>query len=81
MGIIAALKKQYKYLYLKDDLDFYELDDEATNQKKDQGWKLYRGVVGVFYGNLAHLLDASNYVKNTWDSISETFIKNAFVKA
>jgi hypothetical protein len=27
------------------------------------------------------LLDASNYVKNTWDSISETFIKNAFVKA
>jgi hypothetical protein len=37
MGIIAALKKQYKYLYLKDDLDFYELDDEATNQKKDQG--------------------------------------------
>jgi hypothetical protein len=37
MGIIAALKKQYKYLYLKDVLDFYELDDEATNQKKDQG--------------------------------------------
>jgi hypothetical protein len=30
MGIIVALKKQYKYLYLKDVLDFYELDDEAN---------------------------------------------------
>jgi hypothetical protein len=31
MGIIVALKKRYKYLYLKDVPDFYELDDEAKN--------------------------------------------------
>jgi hypothetical protein len=31
MGIIIALKKLYKYLYLKDVLDFYELNDEAKN--------------------------------------------------
>jgi hypothetical protein len=37
MGIITALKKRYKYLYLKDILDFYELDDEAKNRKKNQG--------------------------------------------
>jgi len=35
MGIIATLKKRYKYLYLKDILDFYKLDDEAKNRKKD----------------------------------------------
>jgi hypothetical protein len=29
MGIIAALKKRFKYLYLNDVLDFYELDEEA----------------------------------------------------
>jgi hypothetical protein len=29
MGIIATLKKWYKYLYLKDILDFYELDEQA----------------------------------------------------
>jgi len=29
MGIIATLKKRFKYLYLKDVLDFYELDEEA----------------------------------------------------
>jgi hypothetical protein len=27
MGIIAALKKWYKYLYIKDILNFYELDE------------------------------------------------------
>jgi hypothetical protein len=29
MGIILALKKKFKYLHLKDVLDFYELDEEA----------------------------------------------------
>jgi hypothetical protein len=29
MGKIATLKKRFKYLYLKDVLDFYELDEEA----------------------------------------------------
>jgi len=37
MGIIAALKKRFKYLYLKDVLDFYELDEEVKLQKKMQG--------------------------------------------
>jgi len=37
MGIIAALNKRFKYLYLKDVLDFYELDEEAKLQKKMQG--------------------------------------------
>jgi hypothetical protein len=34
MGIIAALKKRFKYLYLKDALDFYELDEEVKLRKK-----------------------------------------------
>jgi hypothetical protein len=35
MGIIAALKKQYKYLYLKDILDFYELDEQLKQGKEN----------------------------------------------
>jgi hypothetical protein len=35
MGIIAALKKRYKYLYLKDILDFYELDEQLKQRKKN----------------------------------------------
>jgi len=34
MGIIAALKKRFKYLYFKDVFDFYELDEEAKFRKK-----------------------------------------------
>ena len=81
MGVIAALKKRYKYLYLKDVLDFYELDDEAINQKKNQGRGLHQGAARVLYRNPAHLLDAASYVKNAWDYVSQTSIKNAFVKA
>jgi hypothetical protein len=81
MGIIVALKKRYKYLYLKDVLDFYELDDEVKNRKKDQGRRLHRGAIGVLYQNPAHLFDAASYVKDAWDYVSQTSIKNAFVKA
>jgi hypothetical protein len=57
MGIIATLKKRFKYLYLKDVLDFYELDEEAKLRKKMQERRLQRGAAGVAYGNPAHLFD------------------------
>ncbi len=80
MGIIAALKKRFKYLYLNDVLDFYELDEEAKLQKKMQGRKLQRGAAGVAYGNPAHLFDVASYVKEAWQSVSPSSIKNAFIK-
>ena len=81
MGIIAALKKRYKYLYLKDVLEFYELDDNSKIHKKEQSKRLRRGAAGVAYGNPAHLLDAAHYVKHAWDAISAESIKNSFRKA
>lgn len=62
MGIIVALKKQYKYLYLKDVLDFYELDESSKSHIKEQARRLPRGSAGVVYGNMAHLLDVAHYV-------------------
>jgi hypothetical protein len=81
MGIIATLKKRFKYLYLKDVLDFYELDEEAKLRKKMQGRILRCGVAGVAYRNPTHLLDATSYVKEAWQSVSPSSIKNAFIKA
>jgi hypothetical protein len=80
MGIIAALKKRFKYLYFKDVLDFYELDEEAKLRKKMQGWRLRRDAAGVAYGNPTHMFDAASYVKEAWQSVSPSFIKNAFIK-
>jgi len=70
MGIIVALKKRFKYLYLKDVLDFYELDEEAKLRKKMQGRRLRRSVARVAYGNPAHLLDVASYVKEAWQSVT-----------
>ena len=68
MGIIAALKKRYKYLYLKDVLDFCVLDESVRIHKTEQGKRLPRGAAGVAYGKPAHLLDAAHYVKQAWHS-------------
>jgi len=46
-----------------------------------QGWRLQRSVAGVAYGNPVHLFDATSYVKEAWQSVSPSFIKNAFIKA
>jgi hypothetical protein len=45
------------------------------------GKQLRRGAAGVSYGNPAHLLDVASYVKEAWDSVSSSSIKNAFSKA
>ncbi len=54
---------------------------EAKLQKKMQGRRLRYGAVGVAYENLAHLLDVASYVKEAWQSVSPSSIKNAFIKA
>ncbi len=46
-----------------------------------QGQRLRRGAAGVAYGNPTHLLDAASYVKEAWQSVSLSSIKNAFIKA
>jgi hypothetical protein len=41
---------------------------------------LHRGTAGVIYENSTHLLNVVIYVKDVWDSVSQTSIKNAFIK-
>jgi hypothetical protein len=57
-------------LYVKDVLDFYELDDEVKNRKKNQGQRLHQGAARVLYGNPMHMLDVASYVKDARDSVS-----------
>ena len=81
LGIIAALKKRYKFLYMKDVLEFHELNDDANNALKIQEKSQRRGAAGVAYGKPAHLLDASRYINEAWNAITQQTIKNAFIKA
>ena len=63
MGIIAALKKRYKYLYLQVTLDFFALDENLKACKKEQAKRLLRGAAGVAYSNPAHMLDAAKWLE------------------
>ena len=81
MGIILALKKRHKYLFLVDVLDFVILMRvfESTKQSKVKDYHV--GLRGVAYGKPAHLLDVAHYVKQAWEFISDTLIRNSFNKA
>ena len=81
LGIIAALKKRYRYLYLKDILNFHELDNNTKKALKTQGKAQRRGAAGVSFGNPAHLMDAAGYIKEAWDNVSPSTIRNAFISA
>ena len=81
LGLIAAFKKRYKHLYLKDVVEFYGLQEEVKDSINDQARQLRRGVAGIAHGRSANLLDAAYYVKRAWESITETTIQNCFRKA
>jgi DDE superfamily endonuclease len=81
LGIIAALKKRYKFMHLKNVLSFYDLPEDLKQLKMLAGGNLRRGAAGVEFGNPAHLLDAANNIKLCWDAISPETIKNSFRKA
>jgi len=62
MGIIAALKKRYKFLLMKENLSFFDLDREAKMQLIAERNKMRRGAAGVQYGKPAHILDATHFL-------------------
>ena len=62
-------------MYLKDTIEFYELDPKAKQALMEQGKKQRRGSAGVSFGSSAHILDAARYIKNAWENISPITIK------
>ena len=81
MGIIAALKKRYKYILLKEIMNFYDLPEEIKSERIETRERLRRGSTGVHYGNSATLLDAANFVVEAWDAITASTLTNSFGKA
>ena len=69
MWELSQHQKRYRYLYLKDVLDFYELDEKLKARKKEQAKRLPRGAAGISYGNPAHLVDAAQCIKLAWGTI------------
>ena len=81
LGIIGALKKRYKYLYLKDVLTFYTLNEASKNMVLDLSNQLRKGAPGVAHGQPANLFDAAFYITEAWNNVTAKAIQNCFRKA
>ncbi|RHZ18691.1 hypothetical protein DYB37_009540 [Aphanomyces astaci] len=81
LGIIAAMKKRYKFLMLPDVLSFYELYNVVKDSVERAAKKKRPGSAGVKYGRPAHVLDAASNIRAAWENESSSTIKNAFAKA
>ena len=81
MGIIAALRKRYKYILLKEIIGFHDFQTESKKQRADGYRRMRQGDAGVFYGKPATLLDAANFIKEAWDAIAPNTLMDCFLKA
>jgi hypothetical protein len=81
MGIIAALKKRYRYRLLRDIIAYHDLSQDAKNALNQSLLRMRRGAAGIAYGKPATLFDASRYAVEAWSELSEKTLNNCFVKA
>ena len=80
MGIIAALKKRYKYFMMRDILGFHNLSPTMQNKPRQQGTTIRRGAAGVCNAKSTTMVDAAKYIKEAWDSTTVTTMINSFSK-
>ena len=80
LGVIADVKKRYKFCFLKDVVSFYHLDNHNQRLLKEEASNFRREFVGVRYGIPATLPDAANYAREEWDKVTDETFKNAIIK-
>ena len=62
-------------------INLVNINYDATKQAlKAQGKKQRRGTACICFGNSARLMDAARFIKEAWDAISTTNVRNAFQK-
>jgi hypothetical protein len=81
LGVIAALKKRYKYLLLRDVIKFVEKTALERRDLLAAANQMRAGAAGVAYGRPAHVLDAATYIAAAWDAVTPATIKSAYTKA
>jgi hypothetical protein len=79
MGIIAALKKRYKYLMLREVIAYHDLPQEAKATMMQYASRMRRGTAGVNFGKPATLLDAARYAVQAWSDVSQQSLNNCFI--
>ncbi|KAL2631815.1 hypothetical protein R1flu_016501 [Riccia fluitans] len=75
-GIIAAVKKRYKYLLIKEIISYHDVPEIVKEQLSAAASRMKRGVAGVAFGKPPHLLDAAYLVNIAWNEMSAQNLQN-----
>ena len=78
MGIIAALKKRYKYHLIREILTYHDSPENVKIRLEDVAKRMRRGSVGLTFGKSAHLLDAANLIVIAWNEITQETLFNCY---
>ena len=81
MGIIASLKKRYKYHLIREILSYHDNPEAMKICLENASKRMKRGVVGVAFGKPTHLLDVANLIHISWNEIKQETLYNCFKKA
>ncbi|GMF31746.1 unnamed protein product [Phytophthora lilii] len=81
MGVISALKAQYKYLLVRSALSYHNAPEEvkAALKASEMGVDKYTG--GVHFGHTPTLLDAARLLVQAWSQVPENLLENCFARA
>ena len=80
-GVIAALKKRFKFAIFQEIVSYHEKSDEARAILYIQAQKKARGTAGIAYGRPPHLLDAMGVLEEAWEKITPGTIENCWRKS
>ncbi|KAL2632800.1 hypothetical protein R1flu_004279 [Riccia fluitans] len=81
MGIIAAIKKRYKYLLIKEIISYHDAPETIKEQLSTAAVRMKCGAAGVAFGKPPHLLDVANLINIAWSEMSAQSLQNCFKKA
>ena len=78
-GVIAALKKNYRYRLLRRMLEIFEERTERRQAAKDA--KMAAGTMGLNEGHPPHLVDVMDILHDVWKEVTEESVRNCWVKS
>ncbi|RHY23969.1 hypothetical protein DYB32_009015 [Aphanomyces invadans] len=78
MGIVDALKKEFKNSVFSDLIAVLSLPDSKRLELEQRARSMPKGTAGLQYGRSPHVYDAMLAIKAAWDAVPRTIIQNTW---
>ncbi|EGZ07952.1 hypothetical protein PHYSODRAFT_256009 [Phytophthora sojae] len=81
MGVVAALKAEYKYLLVQSALSYLNAPQEVKEALKAAEEKGDGNTSGAHFGHAPTLLDAARLLAQAWSQVPADLLENCFARA